>query len=257
MSLGYAATASRDYPTALVNFRRALTTRPGDRYATTAVTNVTSYLNAGGDSTISFVDPNRGAPAPGNRQGGATRGGCSSKNQSLTALVPATNLGTTTAEYPALFFYVPKTSVQTPLEFALLDQNDSPIYKTNIAPKQAPGIVKVSFSNLKGVPRLESGKNYHWYLSIICDPQDRSADIAVDGWIKRIQPDPALANELQQTKPGERVPLYEVGGVWYDTVAALAETRQSNPNNSALADEWAGLLKAVGLDKIAREPIVQ
>lgn len=74
--------------------------------------------------------------------------------------------------------------------------------------------------------------------------------------MQRIQPDPALASELQQASPSDRASLYAVNGLWYDSVAALYETRKSNPNNSATVTEWADLLDSVGLKEIAREPIV-
>ncbi|MFE4105511.1 hypothetical protein [Almyronema epifaneia] len=44
MEIGYAATEQGDYQTALINFRRALAARPGDRYATAAIANVQSYI---------------------------------------------------------------------------------------------------------------------------------------------------------------------------------------------------------------------
>jgi len=44
MRIGYAATQKRDYQTALINFRRALNERPGDSYATRAISNVQSYI---------------------------------------------------------------------------------------------------------------------------------------------------------------------------------------------------------------------
>ncbi|HEY9888261.1 MAG TPA: hypothetical protein V6D02_07650 [Candidatus Obscuribacterales bacterium] len=44
MLVGYAATEQGDYQTALINFRRALATRPGDRYALAAIANIESYL---------------------------------------------------------------------------------------------------------------------------------------------------------------------------------------------------------------------
>jgi tetratricopeptide (TPR) repeat protein len=44
MEIGYAATAQQDYQTALINFRRALAARPGDRYAIAAIANVQSYI---------------------------------------------------------------------------------------------------------------------------------------------------------------------------------------------------------------------
>ncbi len=44
MEIGYAAAEARDYHTALINFRRALEARPGDRYALAAIANMESYI---------------------------------------------------------------------------------------------------------------------------------------------------------------------------------------------------------------------
>ncbi len=257
MRLGYSATAKRDYPTALLNFKKAQNLRPNNRYASNAVSNVSSYIANGGESKVSFVPPNLGAPASGTRQGGATRGRCLSGNQSslLTALVPATNQGMTTAEYPVLFFYVPQTAAKT-LEFSLLDKNDKKIYQTTVAPSQTPGIVGLNLSSMKGLKPLESGKDYHWFLTIVCDAKERSADIVVDGWVQRTETDPVFASELKKIKPRDRVSLYTVNGLWYDALATLSETRQSNPNNAVVANEWTDLLKSVGLEKIAKEPLI-
>ena len=47
MRIGYAATDNQDYQTALINFRRALKTRPNDPYASQALRNVRTYINRG------------------------------------------------------------------------------------------------------------------------------------------------------------------------------------------------------------------
>lgn len=44
MLAGYSAAEREDYNTALINFRRALTFRPGDRYATAAIRNMETYI---------------------------------------------------------------------------------------------------------------------------------------------------------------------------------------------------------------------
>jgi hypothetical protein len=51
MNAGYAATQQRDYQTALTNFQRALQLRPGNPYATRAISNVQSYMQRGTTST--------------------------------------------------------------------------------------------------------------------------------------------------------------------------------------------------------------
>ena len=45
MEVGYAAFEQEDYQTALINFRRALQARPGDRYATDAIANTEATIN--------------------------------------------------------------------------------------------------------------------------------------------------------------------------------------------------------------------
>lgn len=252
MKIGYTAIATRDYQTALINFKQALKVSPGNHHALNAIRNVSSYIEALKDRSITFIPPNRGAPS--NRHSAATRSACSSEKK-LTALIPEKNPALTTAEYPVLFYYLPQTSAQT-LEFVLLDQENTEIYKTNFAPTRTPGIVSLNLSAFKGLPPLEIGKNYHWYFLINCAPQDSSADIFVDGEVRRIELDPILANQLKTAKPRDRAFVYAVNGIWYDTLRALAEARQSSPNDSSLADEWADLLKSVGLDEIARQPLV-
>lgn len=44
MLIGYAAAEQGDYQTALINFRRALIERPGDRYALAAISNMEDYI---------------------------------------------------------------------------------------------------------------------------------------------------------------------------------------------------------------------
>jgi tetratricopeptide (TPR) repeat protein len=43
MLAGYAAAERKDYQTALINFRRALAARPGDRYASAGIRNMETY----------------------------------------------------------------------------------------------------------------------------------------------------------------------------------------------------------------------
>ena len=47
MRIGYSATDKKDFQTALINFRRALKTRPNDPYATQAIRNVSTYIERG------------------------------------------------------------------------------------------------------------------------------------------------------------------------------------------------------------------
>ena len=66
MNAGYAATAQRDYPTALAYFQQALQLRPGNPYATRAISNVQSYMQR---STSSTPSNSRGTTTPPSNSG--------------------------------------------------------------------------------------------------------------------------------------------------------------------------------------------
>ena len=192
----------------------------------------------------------------GRRKPASARGPCSPSEKSITALIPTTNLGLTTAAYPTFFFYIPPTPATT-MEFVLIDEeNQRQIYTTTVAITGNPGITSLSLPNSENLPPLEIDKEYHWYASMICDQQQRSGDIYVDGWVKRIAPDSTLMNKLENTSLTEQITIYQESGLWYDALKAIAEARRLHPHNSTLVAKWTTLLKSVGLEEIAHEPPV-
>ena len=209
-----------------------------------------------------FKPPQRGLP--GRREGGGTRDpfACTQGTPSqLTAILPATNLGLTTAEYPRFFWFMPKTKAKF-AEFTLFDVNEqmddrTPIYKTTFNITGTPGVASLPLPDKATIPPLVVGKDYHWSVALVCNPGDRSKDIKVNGWVQRIIPPASLANQLAKASPGNRVVLYANNGLWFDTVTTLAEQRCTHPSDSALAASWAELLKSVQLGTIATQPLVQ
>lgn len=162
----------------------------------------------------------------------------------------------TSAAYPVLFFYVPPNSGQY-LELALVDlTNKKQKYQLAYSNPKTPGIVSVDLSKIKNLPALEVGKNYHWYFSIVCDAQNRSQDEVVDGFVQRVKLDPTLEQDIQKASERDRVSIYFINNLWYDSIGTLAQLRQASPNDSSLVDEWANLLGGIGLDSIAREPLI-
>lgn len=253
MQIGYAANARRDYKTALINFRKALKLRPGDKYASRAISNITQYAKALRSGQLyGFVPANRGTPN--NRHSGGTRGCMNAGSEDLIALVPEKE-ALTTVDYPSLFFYMPQHSAPI-VEFTLLDDRDREIYKTNITPNQKAGIARLDLSKLPNLPPLKSNQKYHWFLSLVCQLEDRSGDKFVEGSIEKIAIDPFLTSELKTANPRDRASLYASNGIWYDALAALYQARQSNPQDPALVKGWADLLKSVGLNTVAQKPLL-
>ncbi len=185
------------------------------------------------------------------------RGGCFEKNKKdlpLTGVVPPKKIGLTVAAHPTFFLYVPQTKDQA-VEFILQDENDREIYKTNFRMNDNAGIISISLPDTANLPPLEVGKNYRWYFSLICDVESSDGNIFIDGWVRRVEPSLALKNQLEKAAPRDRADIYAAAGIWQETLASLAELRRSRPNDSALASEWANLLRSVGLNEIAEEPL--
>lgn len=225
---------------------------------------------------IQFVQrpkfPDNGAPT-GRRRGGASRDGCTAMNTPVTALVPGEEtagkfegetsseitstsfLALTVAEYPTFWFYVPElhTTARSG-EFVLQNEARVDIYRTPV-PIPQPGIISI---NLPQMPQysLKKDVKYHWYFKVYCAAtQKTSAYFFVDGWVQRVALTHELEIQLKAAAPG-KYRAYIANNIWYDALTNLADLRRTNSQNSTLAEDWADLLKSIGLQDIATEPIV-
>jgi hypothetical protein len=175
--------------------------------------------------------------------------------------MPITNFGLTTQASPTLFWYIPSLSA-TSAEFVLLDENDNEVYLTNIQLTGNEGIISLAIPPVmdeaqgKEVSRLDLGKDYHWYFSLICDVSDRSQDIFVEGWIQRTQLNATMSNRLATTPERDRPTFYAEIGIWYDALAMLAAMRQTQPDDTTLLANWNTLLDSVDLSNIASQPLI-
>ncbi|MBF2009690.1 MAG: DUF928 domain-containing protein [Chlorogloeopsis fritschii C42_A2020_084] len=217
--------------------------------------------------------PDRGAA--GDRGGAASRG-CGIGNQSLMALVPKYEQtlsrekteeisitkvwGLTTAEYPTFWFFVPyQNSSIAAMEFVLKDESTQPsqtVYRTPLIIPEIPGIVSVRLPATTAP--LQIGKMYHWFFKVRvkCNPQQPTKLEYVEGWVQPTNLNSAAIARLKQVTPQERIALYVENGIWYDALTALAELRIGNPKNTVLAADWTSLLKSVGLEHLAAQPLI-
>ncbi len=207
---------------------------------------------------VTFDPPGPGEPD--DSAGGASRDGgkCTQEAErlspSVTPLRPANQQGLTVAERPTFFVYVPETSAKKSF-FTLKDKTEDYYYQATLPLPQSSGIV--SFQLPSEAPALTVGKSYAWTFVTICGQKLAVDDPSVGGQIQRIEPNPHLTNQLKNVSPLERAALYGAKGIWYDTVATLAELKRSQPHNSTLAATWENLLKSVGLEAIATQPLLK
>jgi Domain of Unknown Function (DUF928) len=203
---------------------------------------------------VNFQPPD--VTAPGNRQGGTHRGnGACPAGLSITPLVPVSNIGLTNSESPTFFVYVPQTSAQ--IEFTLLTENEDEVVYETAFKIEKPGLVGVSVPAAGKTKSIEAGKRYVWSFSMICDQNDRSADLVVKGWVQRIQPQPNLNSDLSNPDPMTLASVYAKNGIWYETVTTLAKLRNQTPSDSRLTTQWTKLLESQGLESIADQPLVK
>jgi hypothetical protein len=165
-------------------------------------------------------------------------------SSSLTAVAPGQNIGLSQSDRPNLFVYIPQTTAQT-AEFSLFDEKMKGIYQVSVPVPQA-GLVSIPLPDT--ATPLAQDQPYYWTVALVCNPSDRTEDQVVGGWIEHTQPNDALKQQLGNVRALERVSLYAQQGFWYDALNTLVELQRTEPNNPAVANSWAQLMKSVGLD---------
>ena len=202
---------------------------------------------------LNFKPPD--VTAPDNRQGGTHRGCQLQEGLSITPLIPETNIGLTLTESPTFFVYVSQPGAQ--VEFVLLNEDESEVvYETTLKVDKA-GIVGVTISDKGKKKNIEVGKRYVWSFALACDPQERSGDYIVKGWMQRIEPQATLKSDLANPDPKARLLTYATNGIWYETLATLADLRRQSPDDAKLTAQWTQLLQSQKLESIADRPLVQ
>jgi len=209
-------------------------------------------LPGGGLGKAQPDEPSDKDPPPGRRVPGGDLDplspNCKKTSRPLTVLVPANSQGTITSERLTLWFYVPYAAEDiTSAEFLLLNRDETEyVYKTRFTLPKTPGIVSISVP-LSAKISLETGKYYHWYLTLKCKGSTiNTPDIEIDGWVQRILPTPSTTNQIDPAAPEG----------WYDAVNDLANRLIASPQDTKLKQEWTDLLKSGGLENLAQEPLI-
>ncbi|MFB2937870.1 DUF928 domain-containing protein [Aerosakkonemataceae cyanobacterium BLCC-F154] len=205
---------------------------------------------------VTFEPP--GSDKPDDTAGGASRGGeCPQELMSIGGcvipLIPSNTEGLTITGRPTFFIYLPENSAKE-VFFSLVDENNKNHYQAKIPLTGKSGIIQ--FTLPENAPPLEVGKNYRWAFIAIGEQGLRPDSPGVQGRIRRIEPNVTLQTQLQNVTPIERAALYGKNGIWYETLASLAEARKLQPNDPNLVNKWEQLLKSVGLEAIASQPLL-
>lgn len=180
--------------------------------------------------------------APGNRESGSTRStSCVAPQDNLVALIPQSNYGLTQSAYPTFYFYLPETTAEH-VKFVLLNETTNElVYESRLRVAGTSGIASIHLPDNGIQQPLAIGETYVWYIAVICDPFDPSADVVTEGQIARVEPLAAATDTLPTALPA----LYAEAGLWYDALAASAALKQDDRTS-----EWNTLLAAVDLNDL-------
>lgn len=192
-----------------------------------------------------YQPPRRGAP--GGRVGGGTRGP-SPGLPLLYALVPD-HVAVTAEEQPPLVWYLSKAT-SFPMEFTVVEaMGVEPILEVALPSPTEAGIHILSLAQYD--LRLETGKTYQWFVSLIPDPARRSKDIIAGGMLEVERLPENIAEAVKQATPQDATKLLAKAGFWYDAMGVISHGIQANPTDRALHDVRAALLEQVDLNTVA------
>ena len=223
--------------------------------------------------------PDRGIPT-GRRRGGTSRSECPVLDKPLTAIVPGhettslsasyrsntselvpelkTNksqsfLTQTIEEYPSFWLYIPQApGFASQGEFILQDARDRDIYRAFFDLPNDSGILKIE---LPQAQNLEIGREYHWYVKLFCDDNQRTEYIFVDAWIKRVALTPEIVRQLNSNTEEHQV--YIDNDIMHDAIDRLAQMRKNNPHSIRERNRWNQLLSNLGLSDLMDKNILE
>ncbi|NJL56752.1 DUF928 domain-containing protein [bacterium] len=224
-------------------------------------------------NAVKFNLPNRGAPRISFGLGRRGEGDCiANSSDRLIALLPSASseldaqnlspVGLTTSTHPTLFVYIP--SLQESAQYLSLrvmqrtaTGEEVEFYSQDFPlPLAGAGVMGLT-PDASTMPPLDTHQHYRWYVSVVCDSIDQSGNAVVDGWVERVEPDFALAQQLTHSDSLQRAMLLGEAGIWQDTLLAMAQQQQQHPQDANAQITWQDLLRSVGLDAIAEAPLLQ
>ena len=197
---------------------------------------------------VNFIPPiDDGAPE--HTAGGASRGRCPGEVAYATAVTRTSHYGLTASNRPSIFLHIPQSTVQE-VFFSLKDEDNNHLFQTRFAIPSSSGIVRFDLPDT--APELNPDMEYKWSFVLLCNNRLRPDSPRLEGWMQ-FKDDPDLIEQVATMGLLEQATLYGERGIWFDTLTALADYRQSQPNGWGT---WAEFLESVGLTEIATEPLV-
>ena len=191
--------------------------------------------------------------------GGASRGeqcplDARTSDLPITPLIPTAAQALTVKSHPTILVYLPETSAEKAY-FAMRDESEDYDYQTILPISDNAGIVSLTLP--KDAPDLSVDREYQWSLVLMCEGKLRPDSPITTGSIKRVASTSDMARKLPEVNLFEDAAMFAQAGIWYDSVAALAQLKMTQPNDKLVSANWQNLLATVGLEKVAKAEFVE
>ena len=182
--------------------------------------------------------------APMRRKPGSNRdlgnSACPVDPQSMTALLPPSLTTVTAAHRPTLLVALPAMAQTVPLELVVRNSQDELVYERLWWGNPQAGILPLTLpSQVASQPG-----DYHWYVSVICQPGDRAKDWVVEGILQKVEP----KTPVQVTASLEQFQFYQSQKLSQDALSLLSQLRQDHPQDATVQALWQQTLKDLALD---------
>lgn len=215
-------------------------------------------------SNTSTYKPPQNIGRPVNTTPGGIRGG---EMLDLIPVVPEIEkqyFGVTVQPYPTFLVYIPKLNSSLKYaQFSLKDGENKEIYKNYFILNTSNQIISISLPNEAGLIPLEIGQDYQWDLSLFADPVVTTTPKMISsGLIRRVEPSlqlkyqQPLARTFDKQARISQARLYAESGIWYDSVAMLAQLYREYPQDSEIEKDWETLLQSAKLNHLIGKPLV-
>lgn len=188
------------------------------------------------------------------REGGVLHGGydCFDKHWQtppMKALLPPNSLVTTVAAHPNLYVYIAELGTARLAELRVFDEADNEIYRSMFTVPGTAGIHKLTIPKTLS---LETGKNYQWYVHVLCNSDEYDSNPSAQGLLRRVELSQELKTKLEQEKnPLQQAKSYAGASIWNETLNMAVQLRRQYPT------QWEELLKSVKLEEYSQKPVVE
>ncbi len=132
------------------------------------------------------------------------------------------------------------------IEFTLNEVGSPDIlFRKIINGPEKEGVYRINLADY-GI-ELKPGTEYEWFLAIVLDPYERSADFLASATIKHIEPSDSFSKHLKEMTEDERPQVYAQKGYWYDMMETLSQRIDRHQDDKQLRIYRGTLLKQVNL----------